>query len=135
MNHSVSPMKTFLIALLSILGPLNILGGAPAAPGPSPTSSPDAALRAFVDSGRVPGVVALATTRDRVLHQAAIGQADTETEQPVRLDTIFAIASMTKPVTSVAVMQLVEQGRIDLGASVATYLPELAHPRVLEGFD
>jgi CubicO group peptidase (beta-lactamase class C family) len=49
-------------------------------------------------------------------------------------DTLFRVASMTKPVTSVAVMQLVEQGKVGLDESVAKYLPELAQPKVLEGY-
>ena len=53
----------------------------------------------------------------------------------MQIATIFRIASMTKPVTSVAVMQLVEQGRMELDESAATYVPELRGPKVLEGFD
>jgi CubicO group peptidase (beta-lactamase class C family) len=77
----------------------------------------------------------MAATRNGVLHQGAFGSREAGTDQPVLVDTIFRIASMTKPVTSVAVMQLVEQGQVALDASVADYLPELAHLKVLDGFD
>jgi len=60
------------------------------------------------------------------------GYADRENKNPVKRDTIFRIYSMSKPITSVAVMQLVEQGKIDLDKPVSTYLPELADLKVLE---
>lgn len=127
-------MKRALALLaVTILMPAHEL--AKAANRTSPVTTPDNVLRAYVDSGRVPGVVAVAAAGGRVVHQAAFGMRDAGTGQPMRLDSLFRIASMTKPVTSVAVMQLVEQGRLELDASVARYLPELAHPQVLEGFD
>lgn len=99
------------------------------------TASLNQVLRAYVESGRVPGVVAVAATGDRVLHEGAFGRADLESEEPLKLDALFRIASMAKPITSVAVMQLMEQGKVSLGASADRYLPELAKLKVLEGFD
>ena len=58
-------------------------------------------------------MVALVTDRERVLYQGAFGVADVATGRPLTSDALFRIASMTKPVTSVALMQLVEQGRLD----------------------
>ncbi len=74
----------------------------------------DASLRGAIERKDVPGVVALITDRDRVLYQNAFGVADVATGRPLAGDALFRIASMTKPVTSVALMQLVEQGRIGL---------------------
>ena len=74
----------------------------------------DTSLRAAVERKDVPGVVALVTDRERVLYQGAFGVADVATGRPLTPDSMFRIASMTKPVTSVALMQLVEQGKIGL---------------------
>src|SRR3954453_12973760 len=95
----------------------------------------DASLRAAVEAGDVPGVVALVANRERVLYRGAFGVADVATGRPLTTDALFRIASMTKPVTSVALMQLVEQGRVGLDDPAEKYLPELAGVRVLESFD
>jgi len=83
----------------------------------------DASLRGAIERKDVPGVVALITDRDRVLYQNAFGVADVATGRPLAADALFRIASMTKPVTSVALMQLVEQGRIGLDDPAEKYLP------------
>ena len=95
----------------------------------------DASLRAAVERKDVPGVVALVTNRERVLYQGAFGVADVSTGRALPADALFRIASMTKPVTSLALMQLVEQGRIGLDDPVEKYLPELAGLKVFESFD
>jgi len=95
----------------------------------------DTSLRAAVDRKDVPGVVALVTDRQRVLYQGAFGVVDHASGKPLTVDAVFRIASMTKPVTSVALMQLVEQGRIGLDDPVGKYLPELAAPQILASFD
>jgi methyl acetate hydrolase len=95
----------------------------------------DASLRSAVERKDVPGVVALVTDRDRVLYQGAFGVADVATGRPLTSDALFRIASMTKPVTSVALMQLVEQGRIDLDDPAEKYLPELVGVKVIESFE
>jgi methyl acetate hydrolase len=95
----------------------------------------DTSLRGAVEAKDVPGVVALVTNRERVLYQGAFGVADVATGRPLNFDALFRIASMTKPVTSVALMQLVEQGRIGLDDPAEKYLPELAGLKVIESFD
>jgi CubicO group peptidase (beta-lactamase class C family) len=95
----------------------------------------DASLRGAVERKNVPGVVALITNRERVLYQGAFGVADVATKRPLTADALFRIASMTKAVTSVALMQLVEQGRLTLDDPGEKYLPELAGPKVVESFD
>jgi len=83
----------------------------------------------------VAGVVAIATDRRGVIYQGAFGVADVSTGRPMTVDTIFRIASMTKPITSVALMQLVEQGKVSLDDPAEKYLPELASLQVFESFD
>ncbi len=95
----------------------------------------DALLRDAATAGEVPGVVALAATPDRVLYEGAFGRRDLAQESAMTPDTVFRIASMTKAVTSVAAMQLVEAGLIELDQPIGRVLPELAAPQVLAGFD
>jgi methyl acetate hydrolase len=95
----------------------------------------DASLRDAVERKDVPGVVALVTDRQRVLYQGAFGVADVSTGRALSADALFRIASMTKPVTSLALMQLVEQGRLGLDDPAEKYLPELAGLKVFESFD
>jgi methyl acetate hydrolase len=95
----------------------------------------DASLRGAVERKDVPGVVALVTDRAHVLYQGAFGVADVASGRPLTDDALFRIASMTKPVTSVALMQLVEQGQISLDDPAEKYLPELANPKVIESFN
>jgi methyl acetate hydrolase len=83
----------------------------------------DTLLRAAVESGRVPAVVAMVGTREGVVYEGSFGLSK---------DAIVTIASMTKPVTSVGVMQLVEAGRVRLDEPAHTYLPELRTVQVLE---
>jgi CubicO group peptidase (beta-lactamase class C family) len=95
----------------------------------------DSVLREAVDSGAIPGVVAMATNGDGPIYQAAFGANQVAGEVPMSLDSIFRIASMTKAVTSVAVMQLVEDGLVELDAPASEYLAGLAELQVLDGFD
>jgi methyl acetate hydrolase len=111
------------------------LDGAANAQNSAASTALDAILRAAVERKDVPGVVALITDRERVLYRSAFGVADVATGRPLALDALFRIASMTKPVTSVALMQLVEQGRLDLDDAAEKYLPELVGMKVFESFD
>jgi CubicO group peptidase (beta-lactamase class C family) len=93
-----------------------------------------AVLSAYVDRGDVPGLVALVARRGEV-HVEAIGVQDLASGPPMRRDTIFRIASMTKPVTAVATMILVEEACVALDDPVERWLPELANRRVLRSLD
>src|SRR3954470_14035016 len=95
----------------------------------------DAVLRAGIERNDVPGVVALVGNRDRVLYEGAFGVADVSTGRKLAPDALFRIASMTKPITSLALMQLVEQGKLRLDDPAEKYLPELAGLKVFESFD
>lgn len=92
-------------------------------------------LAAAVDRGDVPGVVALAVDRDGVLYESAAGKQDVARNVAMRADTLFRIASMTKPVTSVAAMMLVEAGALGLDDPVSKYLPAYEHRQVLTSFN
>ena len=83
-------------------------------------------LGAKVDAGEIPGYVALVARRGKVAYFEAYGVQNPNTKKPMTLDSIFRIYSMTKPITSVAAMMLVEEGKMKLGDPVSMYLPELA---------
>jgi methyl acetate hydrolase len=102
---------------------LMMAGCAASAPRPN-IADFDNVLRTAVQQRRVPGVIAMVATADTIAYQGAFG---------MNKDAIVAIASMTKPVTSVAVMQLVETGKVKLDEPAATYVPELAKVQVVEG--
>jgi CubicO group peptidase (beta-lactamase class C family) len=78
----------------------------------------------YIDAGRFPGTQLLVYRRGKVVHSAVQGFADLERKVPVKDDTIFRIYSMTKPITSVAFMMLVEEGRVALDEPVHKYIPE-----------
>src|SRR5260370_5368448 len=98
-------------------------------------ASVDAALRGAVEHKDVRGVVALVIDRRRVLYQGALGVAAVATGRALTADALFRIASMTKPITSLAAMQVTEQGRLGLDDPVEKYLPEFANLKVFESFD
>jgi methyl acetate hydrolase len=108
--------------------------GRAAAQGPQ-SRQIDAVLRRAVDGKEVPGVVAVAANDRGVIYEGAFGTRDLAKGPDMTLDTIFRIASMTKAVTSVAAMQLVEQGKLQLEEPIGNVLPELSAPQVLDGFD
>ena len=97
-------------------------------------TSIDIALRAATDRGEVAGVVAMSASAAGTLYEGSFGTTDLATGAAMRPDAIFRLASMTKAITSVAAMQLVEQGRLALDAPIATVLPHLADRQVLAGF-
>jgi CubicO group peptidase (beta-lactamase class C family) len=88
------------------------------------------ALSRYLDRGDVPGLVALVARGDEV-HVTVLGVQDVADGTPLRPDTIFRIASMTKPIVAVAAMILVEEGRLRLDEPVDRLLPELTNMRVL----
>jgi len=97
--------------------------------------SVDDVLQAAVDAGDVPCVVAMAGDRDGVIYEGAAGERMPGSGEMVGPDTMFRIASMTKMVATVAALQLVERGELDLDDAIETYLPEFGELQVLEGFD
>ncbi len=95
----------------------------------------DDVLKEAADSGKVPGVVAMAATADGLVYEGAFGTRRLGGSEPMTLDTVFRIASMTKAITCVAAMQLVEQGKLSLDGPLPAIDPGLSAPQVLTGFD
>jgi methyl acetate hydrolase len=98
-------------------------------------SAIDKVLQGAVDSGGVPHVAAIAADRDGVIYRGAAGPREAGQSDPVTVDTLFRIMSMTKMPCTVAALQQVEQGNLDLGAPVALYCPEFAEVQVMTGID
>ncbi len=88
-------------------------------------------LAEIVKRGDVPGVVVLVTAPDRVLYHEAFGKMNVGQGLEMRKDAIFRIASMTKPITSAALMMLVEEGKLRLDDQVSKYLPAFTSPQVI----
>jgi CubicO group peptidase (beta-lactamase class C family) len=88
------------------------------------------AYQGYVDSGALPGAILLVARGDKVGLLQAVGFQDREKTTAMKTDAIFRLASMTKPIVSVAAMTLVEEGKLDLLAPVSTYLPEMANVQV-----
>jgi CubicO group peptidase (beta-lactamase class C family) len=110
---------------------------------PKPVSKPEAlgfsserldritaSFQGLVDQGKLPGAVLLIARDDKVAYYKAIGYRDRAKKIPMTTDSIFRLASMTKPIVSLAAMMLAEQGKLDLTAPVSQYLPEFADLKV-----
>ncbi len=92
-----------------------------------------AAMKAAVSSREISGAVTVVVTKDKFVHMEATGQADIATKKPMAADTLFWIASMTKPVTGVAILMLQDDGRLDVADPVAKYIPEFANLKTPSG--
>jgi methyl acetate hydrolase len=96
----------------------------------------DAVLANTVNAaGGAPGVVAMLTDRKGNIYEGAAGRRELGKDQPMTLDSVMAIFSTTKAITGVALMQLVEEGKVSLDDAAKKYVPEIAEIQVLDGFD
>ena len=133
-----------LAALIALAAPAPLLAqaaGSPSASTPESAAAPadarfaalDREMRALVDQGKLAGVTTLVAQRGRILHRDAYGRQDVSAPAPVTPDTIWRIASMTKPITGVAMMILWEQGKWKLDDPVAKHIPEFRDLKVRGG--
>lgn len=135
------------LAARAALLPLAILAAPADAPAQTlPTATPesvgmsserlarlDAAMQRYIDSRMVAGMVTLVARDGKVVHLSALGHRYVEAGEPMRDDAIFVIMSMTKPIVSVALMMLWEEGYFLLDDPISKYLPEYANLSVLDG--
>ena len=89
------------------------------------------AMQSYVDQGKIAGTVTFVARQGKIAHLEATGLMDREASKPMKTDTIFRIASMTKPITSLAVMMLYEEGKFLLNDPVSKYIPEFKDSKVL----
>ena len=100
-----------------------------------PTMAIDKVLRKPIEAGLIPGVVALAADDHGVVYEGSFGRRAVDRPEPMTLNSVFRIASMTKAITGTAAMQLVEKGRIGLEQPMGDILPVINDVKVLKGFD
>ena len=122
-------LRLFAFFLTIVLFPLSF-GLAQTAAG---LDSIPARMHELIVANEVPGVVTVVATRDSVLRMDAQGWADPEHKSLMRVDSIFWIASMSKPITAAAVLMLMEEGKLSLDDSIAKYIPELAGLKTADG--
>ena len=90
-------------------------------------------MKGWVDGGKLPGLLVAVMRRGELAFAETYGKADVERNKPVRPDTIYRIYSMTKPLTSTAIMMLYEEGRFQLDDPISRFIPGFANPRVYVG--
>jgi CubicO group peptidase (beta-lactamase class C family) len=138
------PLTTALFALCFVFSASLTVAKEPAAA--LPTASPAEAgldgakldeiarrMEDHVGKNTISGAVTLVVKDGKIVHHAATGQRDTAGKQAMEKDTIFAIASMTKPITGAAVMILVDEGKISLDDPVSKYIPEFKDAKLKSG--
>lgn len=142
----------FVVLVAALLGlvPLSTLAQAPKAktvdakslkapstgagvPAPSESAEIAARMERFVADGAISGAVTLVASKDKVLHTAAVGKADLEANRAMQPDALFAVASMTKPISATAVMILKDEGKLALDDPVSKYIPEFADAKLKSG--
>jgi len=99
------------------------------------TAAIDRMFQAAVDKGEIPGVVAAVTNKNQIVYLKAFGKQDVAKGVPMSTDTVFRIASMTKPITSVGVMMLYEQGKLRLDDAAGRYVPSFNGREVIAAFN
>lgn len=139
MTMETQSMKrwTLFAALVAVLAPASLWAAE------IPTTSPEQvglsaqtlaeigpAMQSFIDDGKLVGISTIVARRGSIAHFQQFGLADREAEKPMRADTIFRIYSMTKPITTTALMMLYEQGRFQLDDPVEKYIPEFSELKV-----
>lgn len=87
-------------------------------------------MQNYIDNGRIPGFLTVVARRGKIVHFETIGMRDIENNKPIEADTIFRIHSMSKPITSVAVMMLYEEGHFQLDTPVSNFIPEFKNMQV-----
>ena len=125
---------TRALAIIPLLAVVVVTAAAPSL-SPRGTDELSTFLKAATERGDVPGVVVHVVNKQAVLYDEAFGRSSTLTNRAMTRDTIFNMASMTKPVTSVAIMMLVDEGKLKLDDDVAKYLPKYKNPVVVSTFN
>src|SRR6478752_368705 len=128
--------RALLVAFASLfLGSASLAGelatGAPSEVGMSRLERLTQFFKADTDAKRLPGAVVMIARHGKVVYYEAFGVRDPATGTPMQKDSIFRIYSMTKPITGVAVLMLLEEGKLRLSDPISEYLPALKNPKVM----
>src|SRR5688572_16209102 len=103
----------------------------PAVANPDKLKAVPSAMQKFVDDGELSGAVTVVGRKDGIVAFDAVGMRDIEAKAPMTKDTLFRIASMTKPVTAMGIMILFDEGKLDPDDEVSKYLPEFTNQQLL----
>jgi methyl acetate hydrolase len=114
---------------------VTVITAAPPSLPPQGATALSTFLKSATDRGDVPGVVVAVVDKNGVLYNEAFGKSSTLRNTPMTKDTIFNMASMTKPITSAAIMILVDEGKLKLDDEVGKYLPKWKDPQVISAFN
>ena len=133
MQRVASPILVVAIAAVSLLTTCVYCQEPKEGTRPPIVSAISERMRSFVDDREVAGIVTLVATPERIVHLDAIGNADIALSKPMQPDTIFWIASMTKPVTATSVLMLQEEGKLSVDDPVAKHLPEFKDLKSVDG--
>ena len=125
-------LAVVLIALLTLTAAAAVPGGKPEDVGMSSErlQRVNDVIRTYTDAGQITGAVTMVSRKGRIAHFEAQGLMDVEAKTPMRKDAIFRMASMSKPVTGVAILMLMEEGKLRLTDPVSRFIPEFKNPKV-----
>src|SRR5687767_4261756 len=138
----MSKSRFVAITLFAVVAGTSVMGQAPARSAATSANSAssgisaerlariDAMLQSYVDKNLIAGAVALVLRDGQPAYQKAVGWADKDANRPMRMDTMFRIASQTKAITSVVALSLIEEGKLSLGDQVGTFIPSFAKTTV-----
>jgi CubicO group peptidase (beta-lactamase class C family) len=124
-------MNYYRLVELALLAPLLIAPATLAAP--PKFSGVGAAMQEMISKNEIAGAVTVVVNRDKILHLESNGFADVATKKPMTPDTLFWIASMTKPITATAILMLQDDGKLNVADPVAKYLPEFSNLKTPSG--
>jgi CubicO group peptidase (beta-lactamase class C family) len=116
-------MRTSLISFVALALPVLFVPARAAEPAGS-LADIRTRMQAFVDQGEIAGAVTVVGRHDAILNVTVVGSSDLEKHTPMTQDSIFRIASMTKPITAIGIMMLVQEGKVSVEDPVEKYLPE-----------
>jgi CubicO group peptidase (beta-lactamase class C family) len=122
-------MRTAFLCLLTLVPPL---GATPPVPHPEKLDAIGPTMQKFIDNGDIAGAVCVVGRRDGVVHESITGMRDIETKAPMTRDTLFRIASMTKPITAIGIMILADENKLSPDDDVTKYLPEFTGQMLVE---
>jgi CubicO group peptidase (beta-lactamase class C family) len=125
-------MRSAFFSVFLLISPLS---AAPPVPHPEKLDAIGPAMQKFIDSGDLAGAVCVVGRKDGIIHQSTTGLRDIATRSPMTSDTLFRIASMTKPITAIGIMILADEGKLSPDDDVAKYLPEFTNQMVVASND
>ena len=132
MKNMLPPRRTVAVVLLALSLTAATPSGRPEDVGMSSERLQriNDVVKAYIDAGQISGAVTMVSRKGRIAHYEAQGLMDIEAKTAMRKDAIFRMASMSKPVTGVAILMLMEEGKLRLTDPVSRFIPEFKNPKV-----